>query len=478
MKTEKQNYYLKKFVLLPLVVLSTLIIWLIPTSALGVDGLTILQQRTLAIFFFAALMWMFELIPAWATSVSTIVLLLLAVSNKGFVTALEEGGWAEGAAVSHRDLMAAFADPIIMLFLGGFVLAFAANKVGLDTYLAKTLLHLFGSKPRNVLLGFLLIIGFFSMFMSNTATAAMMLAFLAPVLKTLPENGGGRISLAMSIPIAANIGGIGTPIGTPPNAIALGQLSQLGINIGFGSWMMHMVPFVVVMLLFAWVLLMLLFPFKAKTIEIHIEDTKKHDADFWIVSVTFAATILLWVTSEWTGLDSNVVALIPFAVFAITGVFKHDDFAKIDWHVLWMVAGGFALGTALNKTGLATTLIASIPFASWSALAVMIAAGLIIYLLSTFISNSSAANLLMPILAVVGTAMGENIASLGGIGSMLCYVALAASLAMTLPISTPPNAIACSTGLIKTRDMIKVGLILGAVGMVLGFAIVMLFPFK
>lgn len=473
-----KNFDVKKFVLLPIVLLVTMIVWAVPTQSLGIDGLTVLQQRTLAIFLFAALMWMFEIIPAWATSVSTIVLLLLSVSNKGFVTKLAEGGFAEGVAVSHRDLMAAFADPIIMLFLGGFVLALAANKVGLDTYLAKSLLSLFGSKPRNVLLGFLFIIGFFSMFMSNTATAAMMLAFLAPVLKTLPKNGGGRISLAMSIPIAANIGGIGTPIGTPPNAIALGQLSQQGINIGFGTWMIHMVPFVVVMLLFAWVLLMLLFPFKAKTIEIKIEDNGNHNSDFWIVSITFAITILLWVTSELTGLDSNVVALIPFAVFAITGVFKHQDFAKIDWHVLWMVAGGFALGTALNKTGLATTLISNIPFASWSAIVVMIAAGLVIYILSTFISNSSAANLLMPILAVVGSAMGENIASLGGVSSMLCYVALAASLAMTLPISTPPNAIACSTGLIKTQDMIKVGLIVGAVGMVFAFALIMLWPIK
>ncbi len=472
-----EKFDVKKFVLLPIVLLVTLVLWAIPVSALGIDGMTIIQQRTLAIFVFAALMWMFEIIPAWATSVSTIVLLLLAVSNKGFVTKLAEGGCKEGLAVSYRELMAAFADPIIMLFLGGFVLALAANKVGLDTYLAKTLLHLFGSKPKFVLLGFMLIIGFFSMFMSNTATAAMMLAFLAPVLKTLPENGGGRISLSMCIPIAANLGGIGTPIGTPPNAIALGQLSQLGINIGFGSWMLHMVPFVIIMLLFAWILLMLLFPFKAKSIEIKIEDNKKHGIDFWIVAITFAITIIMWVTSELTGLDSNVVALVPFAVFAITGVFKHEDFAKIDWHVLWMVAGGFALGTALNKTGLASTLINSIPFASWSALIVMIAAGLVIYILSTFISNSSAANLLMPILAVVGTAMGDNIASLGGIGSMLCYVALAASLAMALPISTPPNAIACSTGLIKTRDMIKVGLIIGAVGMVLGFAIIMLFPF-
>ncbi|MBR1427103.1 MAG: SLC13/DASS family transporter [Paludibacteraceae bacterium] len=465
------QFDVKHYVLLPFTIVAVLFLWFVPASFFGIEGLTVIQQRTIAIFCYAALMWMFEIIPAWATSVSTIVFLLLAVSNKGF--AREE----LGSMVNFRELMAAFADPIIMLFLGGFVLAIAASKVGLDLYLARIMLRPFGTKPSNVLLGFLTIISVMSMFMSNTATAAMMLAFLAPVLKTLPENGGGRISLAMSIPIAANVGGLGTPIGTPPNAIAIGQLAAMDINVGFGAWMLRMVPVVVIMILFSWRLLMFLFPFKAKSIEIVIEGECHRDWKFWVVTVTFIGTILLWMTGELTHLNSNVVALIPFAVFALLGIFTRDDFAKIDWHVLWMVAGGFALGTALNKTGLAAALVESIPFGSWSAVAVLIIAGLLGWLLSNFIANSSAANLLVPILAVVGTAMADSLSPFGGVTTLLVCVAASTSFAMLFPISTPPNAIACSTGLINTHDMTKVGLIVGVTGIALAYGVILLFPF-
>ena len=464
------KFNIKNHVLLPLTILAVLYMWFAPAEMFGIEGLTVIQQRTIAIFVYAALMWMFEIIPAWATSVSTIVFLLLAVSNKGFATA------EQGSMVNFKELMASFADPVIMLFLGGFVLAIAASKVGLDLYLARVLLKPFGTKPKFVLLGFLVLISVMSMFMSNTATAAMMLAFLAPVLKTLPEGGGGRVSLAMAIPIAANIGGLGTPIGTPPNAIAIGQLAALDINIGFGAWMLRMVPVVIIMIIFSWYLLRFLFPFKADKVEIVIEGESKKDWHFWVVTITFLGTILLWMTGEITKLNSNVVALIPFAVFAVLGVFKRDDFAKIDWHVLWMVAGGFALGTALNKTGLAAALVESIPFGSWSAVVVLIIAGLLGWLLSNFIANSSAANLLVPILAVVGAAM-PSLDAFGGMTTLLVCVAASTSFAMMFPISTPPNAIACSTGLIKTPDMMKVGLIVGITGIALAYAVILMFPF-
>jgi sodium-dependent dicarboxylate transporter 2/3/5 len=468
-----KNFNVKLYILAPLTALVVLLLWFLPSTSFGIDNLTVVQQRTIAIFAYAALMWMFEIIPAWATSVTTIVMLLLAVSNKGLTND------TMGDLVNFRELMAAFADPIIMLFLGGFVLAIAASKVGLDVVLARVLLKPFGTNPKWVLLGFLTLISVMSMFMSNTATAAMMLAFLAPVLRTLPADGGGRVSLAMSIPIAANIGGLGTPIGTPPNAIAIGQLAAMDINIGFGAWMIRFVPVVIIMILFAWWLLMFLFPFKAKDVKIVINPDEHHvmDWQFWAVTVTFIATILLWMTGELTHLNSNVVALIPFGVFALLGIFKRDDFAKIDWHVLWMVAGGFAIGTALNKTGLAAALVESIPFGSWSVIAVLVISGLLGWLLSNFISHSSAANLLIPILAVVGTAMNEQLGAFGGVTTLLVCVAASTSFAMLLPISTPPNAIAFSTGLIKTNDMAKVGLIVGLLGIAVSYAVILLFPF-
>lgn len=459
----------KRIVALIFILSVTFFLYAVPTSFFGIEDLTITQQRTIAIFVFTALMWMFEVIPTWTTSVVSIVVMLLTISNKGLGFLLYDN---VGETVDYKQIMASFADPIIMLFLGGFVLAIAASKVGLDVQLAKILLKPFGKKPRNVLLGFLLVIGFFSMFMSNTATAAMMLTFLAPVLATLPKDGGGRISLVLAIPIAANIGGMGTPIGTPPNAIALGALSEAGFEISFLHWMMRMVPFVLVMLLFSWFLLLKMYPFKAKSIELKIEhEVKSTKRERIIVSVTFAVTILLWVLEGVFKINSNVVALIPFAVFAATGVLKAGDLSEINWSVLWMVAGGFALGTALNKTGLAETLIDAIPFADWNVILVMIATGLICYFLSNFISNSASANLLVPILIVIGTAMKgvPTFEAVGGLTTIIVGIAMSASLAMCLPVSTPPNALAHSTGMINTKQMAKVGGIIGAVGFVLAY---------
>ena len=463
----------------------TFFLALVPTSFYGVDPatgetiFTLTQQRVIAIFVFTALMWILEVIPTWTTSVVAIVSILLTTSNKGLGFLITKEN--VGALTNYKDVMAAFADPVIMLFLGGFVLAFAATKVGLDVQLAKVMLKPFGTNPKAVLLGILLVIGIFSMFMSNTATAAMMLTFLTPVLATLPKDGGGRISLALAIPIAANIGGMGTPIGTPPNAIALGALQEAGFNITFVGWMLRMVPYVIIMLLFAWFLLMKMYPFKAKRIELKIEGAPVKVTPFqkYVVWVTFALTIILWVGESLFKINSNIVAMIPFAVFSATGILKARELEHINWAVLWMVAGGFALGTALNQTGLAATLIQIIPFASWNALVVMLVGGFICYFLSNFISNSAAANLVVPILVVVGTAMKDvpSFQALGGVCAMIVGIAISASLAMCLPVSTPPNALAHSTGMITTKQMATVGIILGVVGFALGYAMLIFIGF-
>ena len=463
----------------------TFFLALVPTSFFGVNPdtlepiFTLTQQRVIAIFVFTAMMWILEVIPTWTTSVVAIVAILLTTSNKGLGFLMEKENIGE--LTNYKSVMAAFADPVIMLFLGGFVLAFAATKVGLDVQLAKVMLKPFGTNPKKVLLGLLLVIGIFSMFMSNTATAAMMLTFLTPVLATLPKDGGGRISLALAIPIAANLGGMGTPIGTPPNAIALGALQDAGYNITFVGWMIRMVPYVIVMLLIAWVLLMKLYPFKAKSIEIKIEGAPTKTTPFqkYVVWVTFALTIILWVGESLFKVNSNIVAMIPFAVFSATGILKARDLEHINWAVLWMVAGGFALGTALNQTGLASTLIQTIPFASWNAIIVMLVGGFICYFLSNFISNSASANLVVPILIVVGKAMSGNpgFEALGGVPAMIVGIAIAASLAMCLPVSTPPNALAHSTGMITTKQMATVGVILGVIGFVLGYLMLIFIGF-
>lgn len=373
--------------------------------------------------------------------------------------------------------MATFANPVIILFLGGFILAIAARNSGLDVFLARHLLRPFGKRSEMVLLGFILITGIFSMFISNTATAAMMLTFLAPVFAALPPEGKGRIALTLSIPIAANIGGMATPIGTPPNAIALQALNNpagLNLGIGFGQWMAFMLPLSLILLFVGWLLLKKLFPFSQKTIELEIKGTVHHGWRMKVVSITFGVTVLMWLFDRITGVDANTVALIPIGVFAITGVITGKDLQSVDWSVIWMVAGGFALGLGLNASGLAGAAIESIPFGQWSPVVILIISGLICYLLSNFISNTATAALLVPILAVVCTGMGDRLGAIGGVSTVLIGIALSASSAMCLPISTPPNAIAYSTGLVEHRDMLKIGLLVGIIGLTLSYTVLVI----
>ena len=447
-----------------IVAIITLLLWNAPTDIFGIEGLTVVQQRIIAIFAFATLMWILEVVSSWATSVAIIGLMLLFCSDSGVKWMCDPE--QVGALLSYKSVMATFADPVIMLFIGGFILAIAATKTGLDAQLAKVLLKPFGNKSDNVLLGFILITGLFSMFVSNTATAAMMLTFLTPVFRQLPPEGKGRIAMALSIPLAANLGGMGTPIGTPPNTIALKYLNDpegLNMGLGFGEWMMFMTPLVIILLFVGWWLLKTIFPFSQKTVELEIEGEMKRDAHTYIVIFTFFITVALWLLDTVTGINSYTVALVPFVIFALTGVITKRDLEQINWSVIWMVAGGFALGYGLNASGLAANAV--------SPLLILLLSGIICYALSNFISNSATAALLMPILAVVCTAMGGKLETIGGTPTVLIGVAIAASSAMVLPISTPPNALAYATNLVQQKDMSKMGLIMGLLSMVLGYIV-------
>jgi sodium-dependent dicarboxylate transporter 2/3/5 len=471
----KYNPDTKRALKIALVILVTLGLWNMPSEWFGIENLTVIQQRVIAIFAFATLMWILEIVSSWATSVAIIVLMLLFCSDSGIAPMVNEE--EVGKLLSYKSVMASFADPIIMLFIGGFVLAIAATKTGLDAQLAKVLLRPFGTRSEMVLLGFLLVTGLFSMFVSNTATAAMMLTFLAPVFHQLPPEGKGRIALAMSIPVAANLGGMGTPIGTPPNNIALKYLNDpegLNMGLGFGQWMMFMFPLVIVLLFISWRLLLKFFPFTQKTVELKIDGGMQKGFHSWVVIITFIVTVVLWLSDRVTGINANTVAMIPFCVFALTGVINKRDLEQINWSVIWMVAGGFALGYGLNASGLAANAVESIPFGEFSPLLILLLGGAICYLLSNFISNSATAALLMPILAIVCGAMGDKLAPIGGTPTVLIGVAIAASSAMILPISTPPNALAFATGYVKQNDMARIGVIMGIISMVLGFGLVYL----
>lgn len=457
-------------------ILSLVTIWLLPVDSFGIDNLSVIEQRVIGIFAFAAIMWITEAIPIWATSVLIIVMMLLTISNSSLAFMTTDIN--PDSLVSYKSLMATFADPTIMLFIGGFVLAIAARKCELDSNLARVLLKPFGTQSKFVLLGFLLITALFSMFMSNTATAAMMITILAPIIKATETcKGTGKVALALAIPVAANVGGIGTPVGTPPNAIAMKYLNDpegLNLGIGFGQWSALMIPFVIILLCITWMLLLKLFPFEEKHIEINIDGKFRKDWRAIVIYITFGVTVLLWMLDKFTGINANTVALIPVAVLCATGIITANDLKEIPWSVLWLVAGGFALGVGLEETGLAEHMISSIPFGEWNPLVTIIGAGLICILLSTFISNSATAALLIPILAAIGKGMGDTITPYGGITVLLVGIALSASLAMSLPISTPPNAIAYSTGIVKQSQMARIGIIIGVIGMIIGYTAIIL----
>lgn len=469
-------------ILLIVISLFSIAVAVVPLDSFGIhlEGLTDVHQRIIALFVFAALMWLTETMPSWVTSMIVVTVMLFTVSTSAFNFLRPEG---DAGLIPFKSIMACFSNPTIMLFIGGFVLAIGLTKVKLDVALARVLLKPFGTRSEIVLLGFIMVTAVFSAFVSNTATAAMMLAFLTPVLRSLPADGKGRVALALAIPVGANLGGMITPIGTPPNMIALDYLSSIGEGISFVDWTMKMAPFVITLLVLAWLLLCAMFPFKQKYIEIKIEGDIRWDFKTWSVVAAFVITIFMWMfgTDLWE-LDTNVVAMLPIAIFCATGILTRRDLEEINWSVLWMVAGGFALGVALNysdgnSVALSKLIVNSVDFESFSPIMVMIVSGLICFGFSNFISHSAATSLLVPVLGVVAGGMSSQLEAVGGAQAMLVGIAIAASVSMILPISTPPNAIAHSTGFIEQKDMMKVGIIIGILGLVLGYAMLMFIGF-
>ena len=467
-----------KFIIASVLAIAALFL---PYESLGFDAaspmgiLNPLEIRVIGVFVMAALFWILQPFPIWSTSMLVIVLMIVTMSDSSLTPFRVDGV----TMISHKSIMATFANPIIMLFLGGFFLAAAATKYKMDLNLARVLLKPFGKNPKFVLLGLMLITAVFSMFMSNTATAAMMLAILAPVLKLFDEDDRGKAAFALAIPLGANIGGMGTPIGTPPNAIALGALNDavargdlVANPVTFGQWMAFGIPYVIILMVVAWLLLVKIYPIKMKQMVLNIEGAGKFDTSpkAIIVYITFVVCVLLWVTGKNVhGINDNAIAMIPMAVFALTGVITKKDLNAMSWDVLWLVAGGFALGVGLNATGLAAHLIKTIPFASWSPLALMIGCGIICLFMANFMSHTSTATLLVPILCAVGIACQDNLVGLGGVTALLVSVAFASSLGMSLPISTPPNALAHATGYTDTRGMAITGVVMGLVGLVLSW---------
>lgn len=428
-------------------------------------GLSLAGHLAMSIFLLAAVFWMFETIPIYSTSILVILSQVILLSSQGLI----DYTGTPYTPLAYTEFLSTLADPIIILFLGGFVLADAAVKFDFDKSMTRYLLQPFGSQTKYMMLGLMLVTGFLSAFMSNTATTAMMITVILPIVAKMAPEDPGRIGMALSIPFAANIGGIATPIGTPPNAVVIGALNQQGIEVEFSSWMIYAVPLAIVMLLIAWQVLVRLFPPAVDTIQLNLDGKLKTSRDALILYTTFAVTVVLWVTESLHGIKSAIVALIPVVVLTLTSTFEKEDIRKLPWEVLWLIAGGISLGISMKETGLAEWMVAAISWDQFGYLALLTLFATVALVMSNFLSHTVTASLMIPLaITLVTSGVVDGTA---GIMMLALVIAMSCSLAMVLPISTPPNAIAVSTGVLKTKNMIVSGLIIGLIG--LGFILLL-----
>ncbi len=423
------------------------------------------MRAALGILLLAAALWMTEAVPLYVTSITIVLMQILFISEE---------------VVAADEALAPFFSPIIALFLGGFVIAAALSKYKLDIKMAKGILKKAGRAPIKVMLAMMGTTAFLSMWMSNTATTALMVALAFPIYTQIPKKEKFKKGLILGIPFAANIGGMGTPIGTPPNAIIMDELADPSseiidvfgaeaINLTFLDWMLLALPLTLIMLVITF--LLLYFSFKPKTDKLKVNFKQKTTPGYskkqTFVMIIFLVTVFLWLASSIETIGdifqhAGIIALIPVVVYFGTGILDKDDLADLNWDVLLLMGGGLSLGNALDATGLAEVIVEAIPYGGWGLVLIIVVFAAIGIILSTFMSNTATAALMAPIIIVIGWDP-----EIGAPLALMAAVALACSMAMALPVSTPPNAIAYGTEEIRVKDMIIYGTILGVIGIIL-----------
>jgi sodium-dependent dicarboxylate transporter 2/3/5 len=414
-------------------------------------GLAPAGRWSLFILVLAAALWATEAVPAFAVGIIVLGLEILVLGEPGGVFAQDKDDW--------QMFVAPWSSPLLWLFLGGLIMAKAAERTGLDRWFAVRVLKATGRHPAQFLASVMLITFVFSMFVSNTATAAMMLSVTAPVLAALPRGHRFGTSLVLAVAFAANIGGMGTVIGTPPNAIAAAALHDSPQAVSFFRWMVLGIPPAAVLLTAIWGYLV----WRARGAEVAICDllavidgNGEASARPWqrvAVVVVFTVTISMWMTGPLHGVPTPVVAFLPIVALTFLGIVDADDMRQLQWDVLLLLAGGMALGVAVTETGLASWLVAQLPVDGVSPWALAATLAVITCFLSNFMSNTAAANVIVPIAITLAP---------GNEAALVVPLALAASAAMCLPISTPPNAIAFATGRVGAREFAIGGVLTGA----------------
>ena len=431
-------------------------------------GLSEPGRHALFVLLTAASWWISGAIPAFAVSLAVIALQIALLGDPSRPFAL-------GDPERWQRFISPWASPVMWLFLSGLVLAAAAARTGLDRRLAERVLRVAGTRADRVLLAIMGVTFGLSLFMSNTATAAMMIALVlalpavrtpttvtsesaamasgTPAATARPSDPRIATALLLGIPVAANIGGMGTLIGTPPNAIAVTALAGTG-RIDFADWMRYGLPPALLLGAVAWRWLCARYLRDVPPVPAPADEPSPFTGRNLFVGVLFVLTVIAWLTERWHGVPTAVVAVMPIAVLAVSGVVRERDVRALPWDVLMLIAGGLSLGVGVSETGLAEWIVGRLPVAGLPTPALAVLMALVGTLLSTFISNTAAATMLTPLAVALAGADARLVA---------IPLALAMSASMSLPVSTPPNAIAFATERLRREDLRAVGLRLAAI---------------
>lgn len=356
-----------------------------------------------------------------------------------------------GPVSPHFSLSATLAwtaDPVLALFAGGLAVGVAAQRHRIDVALAAFLLRIAGQSRRRLIAVVLFATAFMSMWLSNVAAAALLLAALRPALST-PIPPAFRRSLWVALALGANLGGMSTPIGSGPNAIAIAQTREIH-RITFAEWMSFGLPITIGMGLVAYVWLVLRYRVSGE-FELHLQPPVVRRRA-WVVVALFAIAILAWLTEPLHGISAPAIAVMLVLVLFGSSLLAKSDLGELDWSTLGLIAGGLALGRLLESTGLlaafSNDLALAYPRWVWLGGLVIASAGL-----AAVMSNTATAAMLVP--------LGLQ---LDGSPATAIVIAVAASFGMPFPISTPPNALVYGTGDIRTRDLLEIGAVLMLVG--------------
>ncbi len=449
----------------------------------------LLARHALAATCWIAVWWITEALPIAVTSLLPLALFPI----------LQLG--------SPAEVSGAYANEIVFLFLGGLLLAQAMERTGLHRRIALAIVGVFGNQPRSLVLGFMVATAALSMWISNTATTVMMIPVALAVLDSReagPSQSTDRpfaIALLLGIAFAANIGGFGTPIGSPPTIVFQSIYQQkTGDTVSFGEWMLYGVPLIMVMLPTTWWILVRGLPARLEgDVERPVEKSPM-TSDERTVAVAFGVAAFLWLTRggfgpvvgwgtllERIGIDvrdSTVAIGVVIALFVVSvgrrgKILDWDDAsAKLPWGVLILLGAGFAISSAFDRSGLTLWIgqwiagVGHLGVPDALLFPLLLTAIVIVSIVVTeFASNTASAGILLPVVFGASAALGEEQfpAKLLMIG---CALACTAGFAM--PAGTPPNALAFATGRIPIQRFVRVGLMVDAVGLILIVLLILL----